>query len=167
MKEASGARKAYKLLTGNDPILDNEPEFNGMNFVWILFISIILFGLTMIATCSPNVAHADNKIVVKGFSNEAICQAIFLAEGGDKATYLYGIRSVKYGSKKEAKEICIRTIKNNRLRFYNQQVENPSSEDFISFISHRYCPIGAGNDPKGLNKNWQKNVRYFLNKKGA
>lgn len=25
-----------------------------------------------------------------------------------------------------------------------------------------YCPIGADNDPKGLNKNWLKNVRFFL-----
>jgi hypothetical protein len=36
--------------------------------------------------------------------------------------------------------------------------------DFISYLSKSYCPIGASNDPKGLNKNWVKNVKTFYNK---
>lgn len=37
--------------------------------------------------------------------------------------------------------------------------------DYIEFLASRYCPIGADNDPQGLNKNWVKNVKYFLTKK--
>lgn len=37
--------------------------------------------------------------------------------------------------------------------------------DYIEFLGSRYCPVGADNDPQGLNKNWVKNVKYFLTKK--
>lgn len=32
------------------------------------------------------------------------------------------------------------------------------TEAFILFAQRRYCPIGAENDPEGLNKNWATNV---------
>jgi len=38
---------------------------------------------------------------------------------------------------------------------------------FIVFLGNRYCPVGADNDPNGLNKNWVRNVKtwYFRLKK--
>lgn len=33
--------------------------------------------------------------------------------------------------------------------------------DLESF-SARWCPVGADNDPKGLNKNWLPNARYWM-----
>ncbi len=36
-------------------------------------------------------------------------------------------------------------------------------KDFISYAASRYAPIGAENDPTGLNKNWEKNVRKYYN----
>lgn len=33
--------------------------------------------------------------------------------------------------------------------------------DFIEFLGSRYAPIGADNDPTGLNKNWVSNVTYW------
>lgn len=38
----------------------------------------------------------------------------------------------------------------------------PGTLIYIEFLASRYCPIGADNDPQGLNKNWVKNVKYFL-----
>jgi hypothetical protein len=32
---------------------------------------------------------------------------------------------------------------------------------FISYFASIWCPIGAGNDPTGLNKNWYPNVLKF------
>ncbi len=55
---------------------------------------------------------------------------------------------------------CAWTIKKNLERYESSGEE----EDFISFLAERYCPIGAENDPRGLNKNWEKNVRYFYEK---
>ena len=34
--------------------------------------------------------------------------------------------------------------------------------DFLVYLAESYAPIGAANDPRGLNKNWLKNVRWFL-----
>jgi len=39
-----------------------------------------------------------------------------------------------------------------------------SPGSFIAFLGARYCPIGAANDPTGLNSHWVKNVNYFIGK---
>ena len=36
--------------------------------------------------------------------------------------------------------------------------------EFIDYLGNRYCPIGAENDPTGLNKNWVGNVNHWLAK---
>jgi hypothetical protein len=36
--------------------------------------------------------------------------------------------------------------------------------DFIGHLGARYCPVGADNDPTGLNTHWVSNVRHFLDK---
>jgi len=108
----------------------------------------ILFILMIFCIASPAFAYTDTEIV----------NAIYKSEGGSKATYLYGIRSVKYGTPEEARRICFNTVRNNRVRFANQT----KYDDYLEFLASRYCPIGASNDPKGLNVNWLSNVRYFL-----
>jgi hypothetical protein len=85
---------------------------------------------------------------------EKICQAIYLAEGGSRAKVPYGILSVKT---KDPKQVCLNTIHNNYLRW--QKDGRPSN--FIIFLGDRYCPPSS--DPNG-NKNWKKNVTYFLGK---
>ena len=54
-------------------------------------------------------------------------------------------------------EWAIGTIKKNLERFEKQTEE----KDFIAFLGKRYAPVGAKNDPEGLNQNWVKNVRYW------
>jgi len=34
----------------------------------------------------------------------------------------------------------------------------PLKKRFVEFWAHRWAPVGADNDPKGLNANWPKNV---------
>jgi len=100
-------------------------------------------------TGSTAFAETDTEIVT----------AIYKAEGGEKATYLYGIRSVNYDTPEEARRICFNTVRNNRVRFANQDKYN----DYLEFLASRYCPIDCDNDT-GTNKYWLKNVRYFLDK---
>ena len=88
-----------------------------------------------------------------------LCDAIYKAEGGAKATYLYGIRSVHYEDERDARRICLNTINNNKARFYKQD----KYEDYLSFLASRYCPVGCDNDT-GTNRFWLKNVRYYYNK---
>ena len=90
------------------------------------------------------------------YSNDQIADAIYLAEGGAKTNHPYGILA-KYKTT-TPRQACINTIKSARIRFAKQSKET----DFVYFLSLTYCPIGAKNDPTGLNKNWIKNVKFFL-----
>ena len=123
--------------------------------LWIILTIIIVIFIIAIAI---NVWGAE--IDWSNFSNEEIIQAIFKAEGGYKATYLYGIRSIDTkGNKEYARQICLNSVRNGRARW----IKAGRPLDLIVYISLRYCPIGANND-NGTNKFWVKNIKYFLMK---
>lgn len=50
---------------------------------------------------------------------------------------------------------CAATVQKNWDRW--AKAGHPGN--FIDFLGNRYCPVGAKNDPKGLNKHWIKNVK--------
>ena len=79
-----------------------------------------------------------------------LADAIYFAEGGSKTSHPYGI--LAHYKTTTPRQACINTI-NHALRDWNGQ------GDFIKFLGSRYCPVGAQNDPTGLNKNWVRNVR--------
>jgi hypothetical protein len=86
---------------------------------------------------------------------EKLADAIYYAEGGAKTAHPYGILThYKHTTPRQA---CINTIK-HALKDYD------GASSFIEFLGKRYCPIGAQNDPTGLNVNWVKNVTYLYNK---
>jgi len=124
---------------------------------------------TAILLCLTGSAHAEQinmRAIARIESStlidaEKLADAIFLAEGGYGAGYLYGIRSVSYDTESEARRICINTINNNKKRYMEYGYKKHKT--YLEFLASRYCPIGAKNDPKGLNKNWIKNVIFFLN----
>ena len=114
-----------------------------------VFLIVVLF----VGGCK--VAQAEE------YTDTQIVNAIRKAEG----TWTYGIKSIKCSTASECRQICLTTVKRNRQRFINYGYKDHA--DFISYLASRYCPVGASNDPTGLNKNWQRNVRYFLRKGGA
>jgi len=122
----------------------------------LLFIAIFNVYLychnATIAYCQP--------VGIDTYSNAEIADAIYKAEGAAKATYAYGIRSIPYKDKADARRICLNTIRNNKKRFLKQS----KYKDFIVFLGSRYCPIGCDND-NGTNKYWVKNVMYFLERR--
>ena len=87
------------------------------------------------------------------YTVEQIANAIYKAEGGAKTKYPYGI--LKKYKKTTPRQSCIKTIK-------HAQKDWDGKGDFVEFLGSRYCPVVAKNDPKGLNRNWVKNVKYFL-----
>lgn len=50
---------------------------------------------------------------------------------------------------------------------YKDWIKLGKPNDFIQYLSKSYAPIGAENDPKGLNKNWVPNVKYYVLKQKA
>jgi len=55
---------------------------------------------------------------------------------------------------------CAATVQKN----YDRWVKAGSKGEYIKFLGARYCPVGADNDPTGLNKHWIKNVSKFRKK---
>lgn len=49
------------------------------------------------------------------------------------------------------------TVVKNRERW-------DGKDGFIDFLGSRYAPVGAKNDPKGLNRNWVRNVKFWIEK---
>lgn len=114
---------------------------------FIIFVSLL-------SSCQPVPAFS--------YTNEQIAEAIFLAEGGFKAQYLYGIRSVKYNNFEEARKICLNTIKNNRRRYRDYGYKKYNT--YLEFLASRYAPISGNLTEKerDLNRYWLSNVLYFL-----
>ena len=92
-----------------------------------------------------------------GYDVDRLANSIYKAEGGTKTKHPYGILA-KYKTT-TPRQACINTIRSK----YKEWVNLGSYGDFLTYLASRYCPIGAKNDPTGLNKNWLKNVRYFYN----
>jgi len=73
-------------------------------------------------------------------NTNAIADAIYVAEGGDKTKYPYGISKKKSGiqtlNKDDARKICINTIGHA----YSDWKAAGSKGDFIDFLSLKYCP---------------------------
>lgn len=127
-------------------------ESSAWPIIWIV-LGVLLFSSLLL-----NKAHA------REHTNTEIVDAIFHAEGGVKAKYKYGIRSVKYADEKEARKICFNTVRNNRKRFADYGHKKYST--FIEFLGSRYCPTEGKltQAEKRLNGNWVRNVNFFLAK---
>lgn len=123
------------------------------SFITILLTCALSFQLT--AYSAP---LSVGSVQVDGYSVNQIVQSIFYAEGGYKTKYLFGIKSVKCNSYQECRRVCENTVINNIPRWHR----SGASQSFLEFLSSRYAPIGAPDDPTNLNQNWLKNVRYFL-----
>ena len=117
-----------------------------------LIVIVLVTTIFCISSCNPAPAKAED------YTDEQILWAIFKAEGGYKAQYYFGIRSVRYKDFEDAKRICLRTIKNNRKRYTDYGYKKHAT--YLEFLASRYCPVSA----HLLNKNWLKNVHYFLEK---
>jgi len=89
-----------------------------------------------------------------------IVAAIRYAENGGKGKE-YGILHprVKPTYRSQA-GWCAATVQKN----YDRWVKAGKNGDFISFLGAKYAPIGADNDPKGLNRHWVKNVKAYSKK---
>ncbi|MDE2097581.1 MAG: hypothetical protein KGL39_10070 [Patescibacteria group bacterium] len=108
----------------------------------IRIITILLFCLSA------------NAMELSPIQVATIRNAIYWSEGGSKAKYAYGVKSVPYRNLDEAKRICDRSIRNNYARWLTSGRTN----DFIAFFSRRYCPLDASN--------WTRNVKFFCKKAG-
>lgn len=127
--------------------IDEENEARRIHQLgyWAIVIAVIV----IIGAVVFSMAHAEEIDI------DRLANAIYYAEGGTKTAHPYGILAhYKHTTPRQA---CINTI-NHALRDWN------GKGDFVSFLGARYCPVGAKNDPTGLNRNWVKNVKRIYAK---
>ncbi len=89
---------------------------------------------------------------------QQVVDAIYIAEGGKKAKKPFGILSVSCNGYADCRNVAYNTVRNN----YHRWIAAGRKGEYLAFLANRYCPIGASNDPKGLNKNWLGNVSTHL-----
>lgn len=90
----------------------------------------------------------------------ALTRAIYLAEGGTKASVPYGVMSQRVKSTEHARRITEASIRKNWSRWRDAGCPG----DFVGFMARRWAPVGAENDPRGLNRQWAENVRKLFRK---
>lgn len=129
-----------------------NPKFFLLAFVIFLAIFLLVF---------MSFARAE-----EAYSDESVADAIYLAEGGKQAKVPYGILSVKVKDGREARQVCLNTIRNQRKRHANHKC----GLTFLECLARRYAPTqgkNLTNKEKNLNHNWLHNVRYFLRKNAS
>ena len=107
----------------------------------------LLTLVIMLGLCNPAIAQIDT---------ERWADAIRMAEGNPN----YGILSIPCNSEAQCRKYCINTIYNTLVKYRSTRC-TPGESD-IDCLARRYAPIGAANDPNNLNKNWKKNVLFYL-----
>jgi hypothetical protein len=101
---------------------------------------------------------ASGELCAGEINIKKLARSIFLSE--NSASHPYGIlKSYCKPNDPDGQCLkgCVQTIR-KRLKTWDK------TEDFITYLSRSYAPIGSKNDPTNLNKNWIKNVRYFYEK---
>ena len=90
-----------------------------------------------------------------------IVAAIRHAENG-RAGREYGILHPKAlgGSYRTQAGWCAATVQKQ----FDRWVTAGKKGTFLESLARRYCPVGADNDPTGLNRHWLKNVTHFTKK---
>lgn len=88
----------------------------------------------------------------------ALLLAIREAERGRKG-FEFGVVAAKGTDLKTQCEWACATVAKNFERF-----QESGEKDFIAFLGRRWAPVGAENDPKGLNRFWVDNVRHFYDR---
>lgn len=56
---------------------------------------------------------------------------------------------------------CAATVQKNFTRWLATNPATKTTKSFITFLGSKYCPVGADNDPTGLNQHWVKNVYHY------
>lgn len=145
-------RYIRKLLHSDNSLPPDTDSFKWLR--WVFYIAIILTIVYLLIGCS--MASEGRLDAIEGHSINQWANAIHKAEGNDN----YGILSVKCEKGGNCRQICKNTVLNN----YKRWKRGKSHISFLRFLQRRYCAIGCFNDPAGLNKNWAKNVNYWLMK---
>jgi hypothetical protein len=129
--------------------------------VWVA-MGAIVWGLTTLMGCDTATAgELMTKDELNGHMGpyfNRVVDAIYIAEGGAKAKKPFGILSVPCSDYEDCRKVAYNTVRNN----YHRWIAGGRKGEYLAFLANRYCPVGADNDPGGLNKHWLGNVTRLV-----
>jgi len=133
--------------------------------IYWLIVGGLLVGATALNMVGCDTATANEQAMTKEELNghmepyfNQVVDAIYLAEGGVKAKKPFGILSVPCSDYVDCRQVCFNTVRNN----YHRWIAGGRKGEYLAFLANRYCPVGAGNDPGGLNRYWLGNVTRLM-----
>ena len=109
------------------------------------FIGVLVLCASVSASASVSEVYASR-----------LADAIRLAE--NSRVHPYGVMSRHRLSEGEARRWCLNTIRHH----YECWERGGRRGDFVSALARVYAPLGAANDPHGLNRNWVRNVSKLV-----
>ncbi len=112
--------------------------------------ALLLSGLVLASF--PSLASVNGPVV---YDSRKIADAIWVAEGGNRARVSHGILAVPVRNAAQARAVCLRTIRHA----WTDWLAAGRPGDFLDFLGDRYCPPSA--DPVG-NRHWKHNVHALL-----
>lgn len=123
------------------------------------FNGVLVCGATKQKANIPKKEEKEQDVIVKTYwekvyTNEQICDAIYIIEGKEKARQPFGIETIECKTYEKCEKICLNTIENNRKRFKNYGWKQ--FDTYLEFLANRYCPPNS--------EIWLKNLKYYLNK---
>jgi hypothetical protein len=143
-------RNIRKILHSNTPEIEKYNTSIISNVLKaVLVFTLLLFAIFIISCC----AQAED---IAGHDVNKWANAIYKAEGGKHTRHPYGVlANYKHTTPRQA---CINTIRHQ----YRNWIKKGRPGAFVAYLGHIYCPVGAFNDPMGLNRNWIRNVSGAL-----
>ncbi len=138
----------------------------------LLILSLFLFvSLPAQSKAVSAISRKDGQKCVQAYNNaikenirpelvsklSPIVAAIRYSENGGKGREYGILHSRCKPTYRSQAGWCAATVQKN----YDRWVKAGSYGKFINFLGRSYCPVGAKNDPKGLNAHWVKNVTHY------
>lgn len=100
----------------------------------------------------------DVRGIAKDFGlDSALLQAVVNAEGNIVRAVQCSIPSV------QTREQALRITARSAVHAMCDYIKSSQRGPFVQFWAARWAPQGVANDPKGLNRNWPKNVLALWN----
>ncbi len=142
-------------------IYPNQGSFKTFLKVW--WPSFVLVGVFLSSCYGNNInLPAWEKRIINEVADEYHLE-------GEARLLLFVIRKVENGRKGREFGVlhpaAINTTYRNQCQWAAGTIKKRFHGDLKAFAD-RWCPVGAENDPQGLNKNWYKNAKYYMEKWG-
>ncbi|MGD2072747.1 MAG: hypothetical protein PVG65_04590 [Candidatus Thorarchaeota archaeon] len=88
------------------------------------------------------------------YSDQEICDAIYIIEGKEEARQPFGIETIECKTFEKCEQICLNTVRNNRGRYTEYGFKE--HDTYLEFLASRYCPPNQ--------ENWLRMLKFYLEK---